>query len=1447
MPARSRSAARLIGAFASAVWRARPGGLVDNRSVSLSTVTSSVVKGVTRLPRKIFGTRNDRLLKAYKRKVAPVGSFEPQVRGDYDERFAARRAQLPENGVTDEDPAAALQRIRVELSGDLLERAHGLRARIKPYVQVLEEWWASLKPSQRLEEYYKEEYRKRYARVIEGLDVEGITAEAFAVLREASRRAREHRHFDCQLIGGRVLFEGRIAEMRTGEGKTIVCHLAAFVKVLGGHKVHIVTVNDYLVRRDAEFAAPIFELLGISVGYIQAQVDPGGHEGKRRRAYACDVTYGTNSEFGFDYLRDNMKTSLADQVQGSLDYVIVDEVDSILIDEARTPLIISGPAHDDVTRYPRANKVAEELIRRQATWDRKVISTVSCFDGDTHNIPKLADAMAILGYKERKAGAKRAPKPSNESDEPDEPQGSSDKQPTLGPDFLTDDQVEAITFYENDVLKLSPAEQYRRYFIVQTERKQAGLTHEGVTIAQELLDIGSLYSGSNMEWPHLIENALRAHKVYQRDVDYVVQNGQIIIVDPFTGRLMHGRQWSDGLHQSVEAKEGVRVKEETQTLATITIQNFIKLYRVKAGMTGTAATEATEFDKIYKLDVVEIPTNRPVNRIEHNDKMYRDVDDKYGAIVDEIHEVHKRGRPSDPFLLADVLRALKPILDEQEQDTGDITEAMKRFDGAEYGDKKVISLMLETYDRAMGDLVHGRPVLVGTTSVENSEKVSRLLTQRYGIEHEVLNAKNHAREAEIVAKAGHCSTPTRGHDRIPSGNVTIATNMAGRGTDIKLGEGVVYHTCKVPDKLPPGATGAPLYPAGVTKCCMSCDEYDPETNCAHCFKPKLDPRFPALGRKVCSINVPCGLHIIGTERHEARRIDNQLRGRSGRQGDPGSSRFSLSLQDDLLKLFMSDWMLKMMERLGFTDGSSLEDKRLSKGIERAQRKVEERNFSTRKHLLEWDEPMDFQRKEFYTVRQRILAEDNLPGLIFYTIDNAVDSTLRQYLGDNYIRSCIAEWCRAKLDINVDEDSIDTEDLESAVESIRGKAIDEARDMIRTSIGEYIDAEEPPAKWDVGGLLLWAQRLFKFSFTQNQLRKMSPEEIEAALTDAAERHYGEVDLEGIALYLEPQYPLRALAEWGRTKFNIQLDEAELAEKSREEMSHLIIERVRAAYRRRETSYPVEACLERAFAQEGFDSTAAAKMIVTWANSKFNVGWTAKDVEGRTKEELRETLLGLNEAYFNGRLAEEISQNVAGKDRRTAMDWAQRRFGPAWNADEAAQSDGDLDGVLFRQGREMLRWELTRLEHAVLLRIYDLAWKDHLLEMDHLKDAIMQRPLGGDQTHPQSQYAIEGRDLFSQMWARIAGRVTDIIFKVRAAATDASAGVGKTGPIRLAMSHADSTGTGFSGAAADHAAAMRAQGVEGKVETIRRETPKVGRNEPCPCGSGKKYKQCHGKGQ
>jgi preprotein translocase subunit SecA len=543
--------------------------------------------------------------------------------------------------------------------------------------------------------------------------------------------------------------------MRTGEGKTIVCYMANYMKVLQGLKVHMVTVNDYLVRRDAEFCRPIFELLGVTVGFISADMGTFGQDAEvRRAAYACDITYGTNSEFGFDYLRDNMKHSVRDQVQGRLNFVVVDEVDSILIDEARTPLIISGPAHDDISKYRVADNIARLLARKQEQANRDMARRI---DDLEKNAPKEQrdDAKFKDGVKKFRSD----------------------------PFWLSSEEGEAIG--------------HMQYFVVELDRKSAHMTEHGAKAAQAELGIGTFYDSKNMNWPHYIDNALKAHLVYQRDKEYVVQEGQVVIVDEFTGRLMVGRQWSDGLHQAVEAKEGVTVKQESQTLATITLQNFFKLYNELAGMTGTAMTEADEFMKIYKLEVIAIPTNQAIRRNDFNDKIYKTVETKYEAIVDEIRSYSQSGYPADPWSLFDMLKAARRTIKEtikySSADTSAekaklpiVEQALAAFNEGK-GDEKALE---EGYTKLMEGRFGGRPVLVGTTSVENSEKLSQMLTKRHGIDHEVLNAKNHAREAEIVAKAGQQHEQVRGKKKMMVGNVTIATNMAGRGTDIVLGPGV---------------------------------------------------------------------------------------------------------------------------------------------------------------------------------------------------------------------------------------------------------------------------------------------------------------------------------------------------------------------------------------------------------------------------------------------------------------------------------------------------------------------------------------------------------------------------------------------------------------------------------------------------------------------------------
>ena len=675
-----------------------------------------------------------------------------------------------------------------------------------------------------------DEFRKRLEA---GEPLDELLPEAFAVCREAARRTVGMRHFDVQLIGGVVLHEGKIAEMATGEGKTLVATLPAYLNGLTGRGVHIVTVNDYLAKRDAQWMGPIYHALGLTVGVIQHEAsfryDPAYVTSDvrmtalrpcaRQEAYRADVTYGTNNEFGFDYLRDNMRFTLDELVQRELHYAIVDEVDSILIDEARTPLIISGPADESTDLYYKLDRI----------------------------IPKLKRAATIVEGKLSEIEAQK--------------EG----------DYIVDEKARAVA-----------------------------LTEQGIATCERLLSVDNLYDPQHITLLHHIQQGLRAHALFKRDVDYVVKDGQVIIVDEFTGRLMPGRRWSDGLHQAVEAKESVRIERENQTLATITFQNYFRMYEKLAGMTGTAETEAEEFAKIYKLDVTVIPTNVPLVRVNLPDVVYKTEREKFNAAVEDIIKRNTRGQP----------------------------------------------------------------VLVGTVSIEKSEQLSKLLKKR-GIRHEVLNAKYHEREAEIVAQAGR------------EGSVTIATNMAGRGTDILLGGNPDFLSKEILRKkgLDP-ATAAP-------------GERTAALGEARRITEPEHARVVGLG----------GLHILGTERHEARRVDNQLRGRSGRQGDPGSSRFYLSLEDDLLRIFGSHRIQKIMERLGMEEGEPIEHKLVTRAIATAQKRVETHNYEIRKHLLEYDDVMNKQREIIYGMRRQILEGEPQADTIAEWIEDLVAVTLDAYAAE----------------------------------------------------------------------------------------------------------------------------------------------------------------------------------------------------------------------------------------------------------------------------------------------------------------------------------------------------------------------------------------------------------------------------------------------------------------
>jgi len=721
---------------------------------------------------KVFGTRNEREVKRMRPIVEQINALEPALEKLSEEQLRAK---------TEEFRARIQDRLSkvADGSGDDPERVKQVEAE-----------------------------RDRVLK--EALDE--ILPEAFAVVREAGRRVLNMRHFDVQMIGGMVLHQGRIAEMKTGEGKTLVATLPVYLNALSGRGVHVVTVNDYLAKRDSEWMGKLYKYLGLSVGVIVHDLD----DAERREAYGSDVTYGTNNEFGFDYLRDNMKFDLKDCVQRGHNFAIVDEVDSILIDEARTPLIISGASEESTDKYSRVNRIIPKLERGE-------------------EIEKSIEEKILTG------------------------------------DYAVDEKHKTIT-----------------------------VTEEGWEKVEQLLGIGNIADPENWDLKHHVETAIKAHALYKRDVEYVVKDGEVIIVDEFTGRLMPGRRWSDGLHQAVEAKENVKVERENQTLATITFQNYFRMYKKLAGMTGTAETEAEEFDKIYRLDVLVIPTNRTLLRVENAYVVFRTEREKYFAAADEIQKLN------------------------QEQ----------------------------------------RPILVGTTSIEKSERLSEILKKK-NVKHVVLNAKYHEREAEIVAQAGR------------KGTVTIATNMAGRGTDILLGGNAEFMAKREimkkglanPVKAAAGEVEVRPDDPTTTYFYFEGNEFRCPTDRWNEIFAKYKQQTDAEHAEVIALG---GLHILGTERHEARRIDNQLRGRSGRQGDPGSSRFYLSLEDDLMRIFAKEWVSNLLQKLGMEEGVPIESRLISRRIESAQKAVEAQNFEARKHLLEYDDVMNKQRVAVYGLRHQLL-------------------------------------------------------------------------------------------------------------------------------------------------------------------------------------------------------------------------------------------------------------------------------------------------------------------------------------------------------------------------------------------------------------------------------------------------------------------------------------------
>jgi preprotein translocase subunit SecA len=905
--------------------------------------------------RKVIPSKNDREINRLRHRVQAIGDLEPKLKALPDSALQAKTGEFRER----------YERILAEAGGDpKIQRTEGS----------------------------KEELKAERKKIDQALDQ--LLPEAFAVVREAGRRVLNMRHFDVQLIGGMVLHEGKIAEMKTGEGKTLVATLPVYLNALAGRGAHVVTVNEYLASRDAQWMGRIYNFLGMEVGTIVH----GLSDSQRQQQYNADITYGTNSEFGFDYLRDNMKVRKESQVQRALHYAIVDEVDSILIDEARTPLIISGPAEESTDKYVRINAIIPGLRKEQ--------------------------------------------------------------------DYTIDEKSKTVS-----------------------------LTEEGVHTVEKRLNVDNLYEPENIEILHHVIQALRAHTIYKRDVDYMVEENKVKIVDEFTGRVLEGRRWSDGLHQAVEAKEGVKIENENQTLATITYQNYFRMFLKLSGMTGTAETEAEEFAKIYDLDVIVVPTNMPMIREDNDDCIFKTEREKFNAIVEDIQECTTRGQP----------------------------------------------------------------VLVGTTSVERSEVISKLL-KRVKIPHNVLNAKYHREEAAIVAQAGSKSA------------VTIATNMAGRGTDILLGGNPEFRAAQeaIPDEEPDG------------------------------YATVLERHKASCAQEKREVLAAGGLHIIGTERHESRRIDNQLRGRSGRQGDPGSSRFFLALEDDLMRIFGGEKLMGMMERLGMKEGEVIEHPWVNKSVENAQRRVEGQNFDIRKHLLEYDDVMNDQRLAIYKLRRRVIGAD------------------------------VPETKEMVLDL-----------VEDAIIELVGRACPE-----RTHFDE----------WDIG----------------------------------------------------------ALEEMMKEQFNaeVQLDVSQLEDLTREELQVKLFDSIDSVIKQKEELYTSEAFL----------------------------------------------------------------------------------------------------GV----------------SRVIYLQTIDALWKEHLREMDQLREGVSLR--GYAQKDPKQEYKKEGYNLFANMMATIGGTVLQKVFRVIVSSETEEEYEARLHARREQQKRLMRLGPAKPGPGA------------AKQQTVKRETKKVRPNEPCPCGSGKKYKKC-----
>ena len=1208
-----------------------------------------------------------------------------------------------------------------------------------------------------------DEFRNRLADAFKGRDVsreeadvelDKLLPEVFAVCREASRRVirtpdadnpQPMRHFDVQLIGGIVLHRGCIAEMVTGEGKTLVATLAVYLNALMGKGVHVVTVNDYLARRDCDWMGPLYEFLGLTAGAIQNRQD---YE-EKRAAYNCDVTFGKDSEFGFDYLRDNMRWRVEEQVQHrGLYYAIVDEVDSVLIDEARTPLIISGPSEESTDKYYTADRIARRLRKEE-------------------------------------------------------------------------------------------------HFEVNEKDKSSHLAESGVAAVEKALGVDSIYAGRNVEWPHHIEQSLRAHHIWRRDVDYVVKQGEIIIVDEFTGRLMPGRRWSDGLHQAIEAKEGLRIKEEDQTLATVTYQNFFRLYKKLAGMTGTAMTEATEFDKIYKLDVLNVPTNQPLIRLEQPDVVYRTEKEKFDAIEEEVVEEHAAGRP----------------------------------------------------------------VLVGTISIEKSEVLSDRLKRR-GIKHEVLNAKHHERESQIIAKAGQM------------GNVTIATNMAGRGVDIVLGSFTVEELLDhwrasglAPKDLAAGQS-PPELENRLTE--YWADKFLDETTLQETPREKWPEalekiwarnRMPSL--RLCETVARLGgLHIVGTERHEARRIDNQLRGRAGRQGDPGSSRFFLSLEDDLMRVFASDRVSSILKRIGMEEGMAIEHRMVTGSIARAQKKVEEHNFEIRKHLLEYDEIMDEQRKVIYGLRQQVVEHADLKALILEMINDSLHDALDEFVSDETAPldrngRPFCEWARS-CGMQLDPGEWREHDRDALTELLGSRKAGEWADApaermagscVSAAMALFMNEETPFFRWNYLALSRWARRLH-LAAEAGEMRQAFLKHINALVDKAAHVRHAKTEADvAVELCVEQalesylagavaieEWDLRGLVAWAEA-IGVSLpvaqwqrsEDAEDTETYSTRLTALRGQLTQRLARHLRNTAPAD-LIARAAAHEvsrrmtilAEEGKGGLSRVFSWLDKMLDLSVQETEVHSAITAE-RNAI----ESNLTMQLVQRLSAKPHGECVRictgnmidTFLDLdlvvparnfvglrnsLVRKYGVRLDPFDLSKLPVDEIGSLVmrhvreaydqREG-EIGAEHIRMIERYLLLQKIDTKWKDHLLAMDHLKGGIGLR--GYAQVDPKVEYTREARLFFEQMQSSVRQEVTDLVLRLEAGGeedtrkTDIWDGGQATHP---------------SAAQQAEAAAIRRQqdaAIAGthrteKLEPIKATGLRVGRNDPCPCGSGKKFKKCCGRG-